>query len=79
MNMERRTYATFMKQWPGRKNDIIVSSPPIAFENYFDKDQPFETVITIMMGDLQRIIEYPKLGFQIPQKYQKKSSKPGNS
>ena len=30
--MERRTYATFMKQWPGM--ECLVTSPPISFEDY---------------------------------------------
>lgn len=63
--MERRTYATFMKQWPGM--EFIVSSPPILFEEYPNELLPVERVITIMVGDLQRIREYPAKGFQIEQ------------
>ncbi len=71
--MLRRTYATFMKQWPGAENiKIEMSSLPIPFELYFDKDQPFGEVILIMVGDLERIIEYPKLGFQVVQYVPKK-------
>lgn len=67
--MERRTYATFRKQWPDRKIDFIVSSPPIELDDYFGQDEANnkETVINVMVGDLQRIKEYPKLGFQIEQ------------
>lgn len=65
--MERRAYATFKKQWPDPETALIISSPPISFENYFNADQPFEKVVHIMLGDLQRIKEYPALGFQIPQ------------
>lgn len=64
--MERRTYATFMKQWPQADDiDIQVSSPCIVFEEYFNSDQPFDTVVSIMVGDLERIIAYPKMGYQI--------------
>ena len=65
--MERRTYATFKKQWPDESTKLIVASPPIAYEDYFTDDLPKDFVINIMVGDLQRIKEYPKLGFQIEQ------------
>ncbi len=65
--MERRAYATFKKQWPGESVDIVVASPPIAYENYFDGLNPKDDVLNIMVGDLQRIKDYPKLGFQIEQ------------
>lgn len=63
--MERRAYATFMKQWPGR--EIIVSSPPISFADYPNELLPKEKVINIMVGDLQRMRLYPVRGFQIEQ------------
>jgi uncharacterized SAM-binding protein YcdF (DUF218 family) len=68
--MERRTYATFAKQWPGVDAGSMrfsVTSPPIAWEDYPDAENPRELVISIMVGDLVRIREYPKLGFQIEQ------------
>lgn len=65
--MERRTYATFKKQWPDRSTQILVTSPQIAYEDYFNEANPKEFVLHIMVGDLQRIREYPKLGFQIEQ------------
>lgn len=64
--MERRAYATFMKQWKGSKN-FTITSPPLDYDNYFDAANDKEQVINIMVGDLQRIKEYPKLGFQIEQ------------
>ncbi len=63
--MERRTYATFMKVWPGKR--VIVSSPPIPFSEYPTEELPKELVINIMVGDLQRIRVYPSRGFQIEQ------------
>jgi uncharacterized SAM-binding protein YcdF (DUF218 family) len=65
--MERRTFATFKAQWPKATTDIVVSSPPISYENYFNESNTREVVLNIMVGDLQRIKEYPKLGFQIEQ------------
>lgn len=63
--MERRAYATFMNFWPGL--ELIVTSPPIPFAEYPTASLSQETVINIMVGDLQRIREYPAKGFQIPQ------------
>jgi len=63
--MERRSYATFKKQWPDK--DLLVTSPQIAFEDYANDEIPMERVINSMVGDLQRIRIYPAKGFQIPQ------------
>lgn len=65
--MERRTYATFKKQWPDSSSKITVTSPQISYDDYFTYDMPRDLVINIMVGDLQRIKEYPALGFQIEQ------------
>jgi uncharacterized SAM-binding protein YcdF (DUF218 family) len=61
--MERRSYATFKKHWPDKK--LTVTSPQISFENYYNDEIPLESVINIMVGDLQRIKIYPEKGFQI--------------
>jgi uncharacterized SAM-binding protein YcdF (DUF218 family) len=63
--MERRTYATFMKQWPGI--DLIVTSPYVSYREYSSNKNPRERFVNVMVGDLIRIREYPKLGFQIEQ------------
>jgi uncharacterized SAM-binding protein YcdF (DUF218 family) len=63
--MERRSYATFKKHWPDKK--LIVTSPQIPFEDYPNEEITMERVINIMVGDLQRIREYPQKGFQIYQ------------
>lgn len=65
--MERRTYATFMKQWPGEPIQIIVTSPPISFEDFPNQQISRDDLINTMVGDLQRIKVYPEKGFQIPQ------------
>ena len=64
--MERRTWATFRKVWPGKR--IIVTSPPLSFEDYPNRFISKRDVIAIMLGDLQRIRLYAKQGFQIPQR-----------
>ncbi len=63
--MERRTYATFAKQWPEKK--MIISSPPISYTDYPNESLSREDILNVMVGDLQRIREYPRLGFQIEQ------------
>lgn len=65
--MERRAYATFLKQWPGKYSSVQVTSPKIAYKDYFDANNPKDLVLNVMAGDLQRIREYPKLGLQEPQ------------
>jgi uncharacterized SAM-binding protein YcdF (DUF218 family) len=68
--MERRTWATFKRVWP--QKEIIVTSPPISFEDYPNRSISKRDVIAIMLSDLQKIRLYPKKGFQIPQRIPKK-------
>jgi len=63
--MERRSYATFKKHWPDK--NLIVTSPQISFTDYPNDEIPLERVINIMVGDMQRIKEYPAKGFQVYQ------------
>ena|SRR4029078_2152138 len=67
--MERRSYATFRKLWP--EKDVIVTSPQMNFldylRNYSNAALSEVDVVSIMVGDLQRIMVYPERGFQIEQ------------
>jgi uncharacterized SAM-binding protein YcdF (DUF218 family) len=67
--MERRSYATFRKLWP--EKDVLVTSPQIGFDeylaNYSNSALSKVEVISIMVGDLQRIRIYPARGYQIEQ------------
>ena len=67
--MERRSFATFRKLWPEKY--VLVTSPQVSFERYLNEygnpDLSSEDVISIMVGDLQRIKLYPAKGFQIQQ------------
>ncbi|KAI1384772.1 DUF218 domain-containing protein [Hypoxylon trugodes] len=65
--MERRTYATFKKQWPDSDTRISVTSPQFKWDEYPNDANPKDLVINIAVGDLIRIREYPSRGFQIPQ------------
>lgn len=67
--MERRSYATFRKMWP--EKDVIVTSAQVSFEEYLDqytnRELSSDDVISIMVGDLQRIKVYAEKGYQIRQ------------
>jgi uncharacterized SAM-binding protein YcdF (DUF218 family) len=67
--MERRSFATFSKVWPEKK--VLVTSPRVSFDEYLDgyanEELSQDDVISIMVGDLQRIKLYPDKGFQIHQ------------
>jgi uncharacterized SAM-binding protein YcdF (DUF218 family) len=65
--MERRAWATFKRQWPSPQPRVTVTSPQIDYDHYFVGAYPKAQEIRIMLGDLQRIKEYPKLGRQIEQ------------
>ena len=67
--MERRSYATFSKVWPEKQ--VRVTSPRLSLDEYLRACShgalSQADVISIMVGDLQRIRLYPDKGFQIPQ------------
>jgi uncharacterized SAM-binding protein YcdF (DUF218 family) len=67
--MERRSFATFRKHWP--EKEVIVTSPQVSFdeylENYVNSELSADEVVSIMVGDLQRIKLYAAKGFQIHQ------------
>lgn len=65
--MERRTYATFAKQWPTEYQRIAVTSTKMDFCDYFSEDIDLDTVVRAMLGDFERIKTYPELGYQIEQ------------
>ena len=67
--MERRTYATFGKVWP--EVEVVVTSPRVSLDEYLARyshdSLTADDVISIMVGDLQRIRLYPEKGFQVAQ------------
>lgn len=70
--MERRTFATFSQQRPDKTTSFIVTSPQLLFEEYPTERLSYELLINMMVWDLQRIIEYPALWFQIYQEVPEK-------
>lgn len=67
--MERRSFATFRKLWP--EKDVIVTSPQVSFADYLssysNRELTIEQVVSIMVGDLQRMKVYAEKGYQISQ------------
>jgi len=67
--MERRSYATFRQVWP--EKEARVTSPQVSMDEYLSRYSnaalSADDVVSIMVGDLQRIREYPARGFQIHQ------------
>jgi uncharacterized SAM-binding protein YcdF (DUF218 family) len=62
---ERRSYAAVRKLWP--EADVVCASMPIRYGEYVQSIGDERLVIDMMVGDLQRIIEYPARGFAVPQ------------
>ena len=67
--MERRAFATFRRHWP--EKELVVTSPQVSFGTYLgeyaNRALSVADVVSIMVGDLQRIKLYPARGFQIAQ------------
>ncbi|WP_063737354.1 YdcF family protein [Streptomyces sp. RTd22] len=63
--MERRAYATCRKVWP--EVEVVCASDPLDFADYIKTIGDEKLVIDTMVGDLQRVIEYPKSDFAIEQ------------
>ena len=63
--MERRTHAALEAQWP--ELPCQVSSPDLDFVAYCSGELTPDFVIAAIVGDFQRILDYPALGFATPQ------------
>lgn len=63
--MERRAFATCQKVWPDV--EVICASEPIELADYIDGIGNPRLVLDMLVGDLQRVIEYPALGFATEQ------------
>ncbi|WP_248963476.1 YdcF family protein [Sphaerisporangium perillae] len=63
--MQRRSFATARKLWP--EVEAICASEPLEFDDYLKSIGDDRLVIDMLVGDLQRVIEYSKLGFAIAQ------------
>lgn len=63
--MERRAFATCRKVWPDV--EVVCASEPIGLADYIDSIGDPSLVLDMLVGDLQRVIEYPALGFAVEQ------------
>ncbi|MFE7130812.1 YdcF family protein [Streptomyces sp. NPDC057638] len=63
--MQRRSYATVRKVWP--EVEVVCASEDLAFEDYVASIGDERLVVDMLVGDLQRVIEYPRLGFAVEQ------------
>ena len=63
-NTTRRAYATFMANWT--QIPVRVLAPKRAFNDLLVGHSQ-EDLIHELVGDTQRVIDYPQRGFQIPQ------------
>jgi uncharacterized SAM-binding protein YcdF (DUF218 family) len=59
--MERRAYGYFKKQWPNVTP--IMASPKISYRDYKIEGVTREDIVSTMVGEIQRLEEYPKKGF----------------
>jgi uncharacterized SAM-binding protein YcdF (DUF218 family) len=65
--MERRAYATIRKAWAEAEAEAVCASEDISFDEYLKSIGDDKLVIDMLVGDLQRVIEYPARGFAIAQ------------
>lgn len=63
--MERRAYATCRRVWP--EVAVVCTSTPMNLNDYVKTIDDDKLVIDGLVGDLQRVIEYPRLGFAVAQ------------
>lgn len=63
--MQRRAYATARKRWS--EVSIVCVSEDLSLDDYLKKMGDDKLVIDLLVGDLQRVIEYPARGFAIVQ------------
>ena len=61
--MGKRVQATLAKQWP--EVEALVTSAAANFVDYRGGHASTDEIIHVMVGDLHRLLTYPKLGFQI--------------
>ncbi len=62
---ERRSYATCRKLWP--EVEVVCASEPLGLDDYIKSIGDEKLVVDMLVGDLQRVIEYSKLGFAVEQ------------
>jgi uncharacterized SAM-binding protein YcdF (DUF218 family) len=62
---QRRSLATARRLWP--EIEVVCASMPGGFDAYVRSIGDERLVVDMMVGDLQRILDYPARGFTVPQ------------
>jgi uncharacterized SAM-binding protein YcdF (DUF218 family) len=62
---QRRSLATAMKIWPAV--DVVCASEQVSLSEYIASIGSARKVVDMLVGTLQRLIEYPKKGFIVDQ------------
>ncbi|MFE4601169.1 YdcF family protein [Kitasatospora indigofera] len=62
---QRRSLATVMKTWP--EVDVVCASEAVTLSEYVDRIGSVKSVVDMLVGTLQRLVEYPKKGFIVDQ------------
>ncbi|MET8061113.1 YdcF family protein [Streptomyces microflavus] len=63
--MQRRAYATCRRQWP--EVEVLCASQKLSFDEYAEAQDDETDFVAMMVGDTQRVMEYPSRGFAIEQ------------
>ncbi|WP_430479470.1 YdcF family protein [Streptomyces sp. P11-1] len=63
--MQRRAYATCRRQWP--EVEVRCASQRVSFDAYAEAQEDEAEFVAMMVGDTQRVMEYPGRGFAIEQ------------
>lgn len=63
---QRRAYATFRSLWP--ELDVLCSSRPLLLKDYVATIGDPRFVVDMVVGDMQRVIEYPAAGCSTEQR-----------
>ncbi|MGA8116260.1 MAG: YdcF family protein [Actinocatenispora sp.] len=64
--MQRRVYATCRRLWP--EVEPVCASTELPYEEYVRSIGDEYLVVDHLVGDLQRLVRYPDLGYAIPQR-----------
>jgi hypothetical protein len=62
---QRRAFATCMQVWP--EVEVLCASRPLSLDDYVASIGDVRRVIDMLVGDTQRIEEYARRGYAIPQ------------
>ncbi len=65
--MQRRAYATCRRQWP--EVEVRCASQRVSFDEYAEAQEDEAEFVAMMVGDTQRVMEYPGGGSPLSRTY----------